>query len=292
MFNRKSLLLALSIVVTTTLGFANESRDKNIERQNRTLGRFSRGAAPSREGLPSPGDLPDPTENLENAYTTTTLIELAIDQAQVLSLGDRIRHYEKMAEQIVAKSAQRSNEETVRMTLNRAVDVVNSILNVMGQNPSLIAQWTANFYEENFKLAKMFANNPSTLMQKGSLNSSFTYHVISIAEFGRIYSTLLWRFSTSLTSATSKAIMLMKLVGFLTYDVNLDLARDNESLKEVLADLVHLQEQNANYQKILDQLDANTEPTTVNLLRSDVYYILQKLPARLQKAGIASLGPK
>ncbi len=290
---KQLLFLSLTLYFLTPIAWANDSsRDQAIERHNRTLSRFSRGAAPTREGLPSPGDLPDPSENIEAAYTTATLIDLALDRTQVLPLGERISHFEKMASDIVSKSASRPNEEVVRMTLNRSVDVVNAILAVMGQNPSLIAQWTTNFYEENFKLAKMFANNPSQLQQRGSASFSGYMTSLSIAEYGRIYSSLLWRFSTSLTSQTSKAIMLMKLVGYLGYDINLDLARDSDSLKEVLADIVNLQQHNANFQRILNQLDENTEPTTVSLLRSDVYYILQKLPERLARAGIRSLGTK
>lgn len=287
------LFISITLVFFSHLVIAADSpRDEAIKRQNRTLSRFSRGAAPTREGLPSPGDLPDPTENIESAYSTATLIDLALDHAQVLSLGERIVHFEKMAAEIVNKSATRPNEEVVRMTLNRSVDVVNAVLNVMGQNPSLIAQWTSNFYEENFKLAKMFANNPTPLQQRGESVFSSYVACLSIAEYGRIYSTLLWRFSTSLTSQTSKAIMLMKLVGYLGYDINLDLARDSDSLKEVLADIVNLQQKNANYQRILNQLDENIEPTTVSSLRSDVYYILQKLPERLARAGIRSLATK
>lgn len=288
---RRIILFSILLISTGHQSLATESsRSELLQRQERILSRFSPNRShATREGLPTPGDLPDPSENIATAYSTATLIEMAIDQAQVLPLGSRIPHYRQMAINIVEKSSTRPNEEIIRMTLNRANDVIDAILPVMGQNPSLVAQWTANFYEENLKLAKMFANN-GTRFQRGFSSSIGSSSQASIAEYGRIYSTLLWRFSTSLTSQTSKAILLMKLISYLGYDVNLDPARDSNSLKEVLADVVRLQQTNTNYQRILGEIDHNVEPTTVNLLRSDIYYILQKLPARLNQAGIQSLG--
>jgi hypothetical protein len=269
-----------------------EKEKTGLSRQEKILLGFAMGSSPSQAGIPQPEDQVVSGDDITAAYSTSSLLDEAIDKAQTLPVGERISHFETMALEIVQLSEKqnRPDEELIRITLNRAVDVIQGILPVMGTNNELIAQLVANIYQEHFNLAKMFANSPRQLSYRGKFSASNPYSGFSIAEFGRIYSTLLWRFSASLTSKASKAIMMMKLVGYLGYDVNLDQNRENQSLQEVLADVIRLQSQNANYQKILNDLESDIEPSTVNQLRSDVTFILHKLPARLQQAGIRSLG--
>ena len=108
--------------------FINLAHGHNeIKNQKRVLSKFSIGQAQTQEGLPSEDDTITIIQNADSAYTTLTLLDMAMDQAQVLPIGEKISHFESMAKLIVTKSAGRVNEEVVRMTLNRSVDVVNSL---------------------------------------------------------------------------------------------------------------------------------------------------------------------
>lgn len=218
---------------------------------------------------------PSGTSNYSAEYTTPSLLEEALDKALTLPLGERISHFENMAKEIVriSNSQKRLNEELLRYTLNRSVDVATEILPVMGLNTEYVASNIANLYQQHFFMAKMFVNGGATP-----------------ADYGRIYSTLLWRFSAGLTSKAGKAIMLTKALAYLKYDIEKDPLASERSLKEVIADINRLQTENKNYQRIQSDLNNGTEPETVNQLKSDVTFILHKLPGRLQQAGIRPIG--
>jgi hypothetical protein len=208
-------------------------------------------------------------------YTTPSLLTETLDKALTLPVGERIAHFELMSREIVriSKQQNRANEEFVRITLNRGVDVAQAILPIMGVNTQYIAGILANFYQKHFDLAKSMLNaKPAS------------------AEFGRIYSTLLWRFSAGLTSKAAKAIMLSKVLAFLSYDIKADPNRERASLKEVVADINRLRFENPNYQKVHQDLNNDVDPETINQLKSDVTFILHKLPGRLQNAGISPFG--
>jgi hypothetical protein len=243
----------------------------------------------SPEGLPSRNDRPDPRDVVESAYTTSTLIERAIATAQTRGIGERIQVYENFAGRILRRSGQRTADILVRLTLNRSVDVIRTVIGTAGANPEFVALWVANFYHETFRLAAMLANNPGVATHQGNVNVANFLQRVSLAEFSRIYSRLLFSASTSLTSDSSKAILLMKLIGFVGFDCNNDLRR--RSLAEVIADIYTLQNDEPAYQNVVQSLLRGQEPSSRDLasLRSQVYEILSTLPERLSRAGVQTL---
>lgn len=267
------------------------NRLRNSQHVERVLAALRLTPPPSTEGIPQTGELPDPGDVIQRAYTTASLIQKSIDQAATLPLGQRISFFEEAAARIIRKSAHQPTEQLIRITLNRSVDIANQVLPIAGNNPELIAQWLANFYLESFKLAAMWANNPCLLQSELGLASVSKYLThVSLAEFGRVYSTLLWRATANMTSDSSKAVMLIKLLGYLGWDFNLDLRRRESGIAEVVADVYEMQNEDPNYQNIVMSLENGNEPSSTDLalLRRKIYTILQSLPGRLARAHIES----
>ena len=314
-FSKTARLAAIIVAAALPIpSFANPAIIQSIQRQQLPLGaikdlgevtRAVQKAAPtdfsvfqqlrlgpplSGEGIPVPNDQPDVRDLVESAYSTPKLIEKALKDAQGKGIGQRIRTYENYAGRILRRSGQKTTEILVRLTLNRSVDVMQTVLPIAGNNPDAIALWAANFYEESFNLAAMLANNPAVASYTGDVTDVAQFlQNVSLAEFGRIYSSLLFRFTASLSSDSSKAVMLMKLVGYLGWDCNNDLRR--REVKEVIADIYSMQHDPGPYQGAVETIARGLEPRRGDLanLRNDVFELLKTLPQRFQEAGIPVL---
>lgn len=248
-----------------------------------------------KEGIPESHVIPDPKPLISEAYTTATLLQRAIEEAQSLPTdGAKIQHFEMMAKRIVVRSGSNPWEQAIRMAMNRSMDVMNAVLPHAGNNSEFVASWGAQFYEENFELAIALLNNPATLDSRDGANRASRDQKgghLSIAEFGRIYSQLLLRASASLTSGSLKAVLRMKMISFLGWDINQDLRRQDPNLKEILADISALQTEDQDYAAVLHCLTQRQEPDPQNLtqLISKTARILDRVVPAFRAAGIAML---
>ncbi len=251
-------------------------------------------AAISSEGLPSAYDNKpiDSDELINSAYSSPELITKALDERVDYAMGERLDHFERQSIRIINVSANRKNEEFMRIALNRGVDLVHHILPSYGKNTDEAARHLANFYKQNFEFAASMANNSASMesILSGQIEMSTYTKTRSIAEFGRMYSNLLWRYSDGLSSQSSKAILLMRLIGYLGWDLNMDLKRNSKPIAKLIADVYELQHSKT-YADILKSLKANKEPAApaVSNLRYKVYKILEEVPARLREANVAPI---
>lgn len=281
------------------------SMPKYFSEERKVLLGLSKWSPPTQEGIPGTHALPDPKELVKTAYTPARMIERALENVSTLPMGERVLAFETWSKRIIERSGANPAEQAVRITLNRAVDISNGIIKVLVHDKSvsegksvgevasrvyeLAASYLVNFYVANFQLALSYANNPCILTAQGLTDVSESLSQVSLAEFGRVYSTLLFRFSNSLAmSDTAKAIMLIKLTGYLGWDFNLDLRRREDGLKEILADIYLLQTEDPTYDNILSGLKNRIPPTQSALaqLRSKINLILIRVPDALKSAGI------
>lgn len=248
---------------------------------------------PSSEGIPS---VVSPNQQsgydvMRDAYSSVDLIERALRERQTMPIGERLRFMTEQAGNIIAVSGERPTEILLRLTLNRSVDVFNHIRPIAGRNTESVARYLANFYRENFELAASFGNNKIGVDSRLTLpveytTADFLKH-LSIAEYGRMYASLLWRYSADLTSDSAKAVLLMRLVNYLGWDCNADLRRRERPIAQTIADIYELQHGHL-YNNLLRTLAAGYEPSSSDLaqFRRRVYTILERLPSRFQEAGI------
>ena len=226
---------------------------------------------------------------LESAYSTSTLLTKSLDESRTLPLGQRIQYFRQAAVRIVQKSGNDPLEEAVRMTLKRSVEISDSAIKIAGENPQVIAQWSANFYKTAFELAVAFANNPCVILTKNSPANMGNYlRQTSIAQYGYYFATLLWRNQANLTSDASKAFIMIKMIGYLGKDFNEDVRRRENPYKETIADIYQLQNQDMNYKNILRAFANDESPAAsdVSAFRVKEYKAWSSLPAKLTSAGL------
>ncbi|HWU43072.1 MAG TPA: hypothetical protein VN132_06530 [Bdellovibrio sp.] len=236
---------------------------------------------------------PDVTDVLDTAYSTSTLLTKALEESRELPLGERIKFFRESVASILKKSGKDPLEEPVRLTLTRARDMMDSAIKIAGENPELIAQWSANFYKTAFELAVGFANNPTVILTKDSSAETANYlKKTSIAQFGYYFSTMLWRYQANLTSDSSKAYILVRMLGYLGQDFNNDLRRRENNFKEILADIYKIQSRDVAYSKIIHSFSLEEAPQSpdVAALRVKVYRVWSGIPAKLSATGLPTLG--
>lgn len=245
------------------------------------------GIVNPHEGIPQAGDNgPGTSELLDNAYPSVELIKRAIKKREYMAIGQRIPYMEHEAKHICVASHNRTDEMLMRYVLNRAVDTVSFILPVYGRNTDEVARALSNFYLESFQLAAGYASNRVGLVADVSLGAEYDsaeyLKKISMAEFGRTYAVLLWRYSQSLSSTSSKAILLMRLLTYMGWDMNMDLKRREPGIKMTIYDIYELQ-QSPQYNNILAALQAGYEPRNADVayLRMGIDDIFVELPGRL-----------
>jgi len=244
-----------------------------------------------------PGE-PDAKELIDSAYTTATLLTRALEQSTSIPLGQRIIFFRKSISAIIEKSGQNPTEEPVRLTLQRAQEVIDPALQIASEDPQQnqdsIAQWGANFYKNSFELAVAFVNNPSVIVTKDNESKVVNYYKrTSIAQFGYYFSTLLWRDQSNLTSDSSKAYILVKMLGYLGQDFNNDLRRNQGPFKETMADIYQIQANDVNYSNIIHSFSLEERPNAKDVtgLRVKVYKVWSAVPAKLGAVGLPTDNP-
>ena len=147
-------------------------------------------------------------------YSTATVISKALEDSQMLPMGEKIEHFEKAVKKVLATSGTRRHEIVARMTLNRAVDTMNTVLPIAGNNPEEVARFAANFYTEAFKLALSFTQNQFHLQSIITLDEFYKNNLYNI-DYGRMMATLMYRFSMNANlSDSAKSVMLIKSLGY------------------------------------------------------------------------------
>ncbi|MNT82123.1 hypothetical protein D3C72_2218070 [compost metagenome] len=83
-------------------------------------------------------------------------------------------------------------------------------------------------------------------------------------------------------------MILVKLVGFLGQDLNNDLRRRTDGLREAIADIYDIQNNNASYRRIVAAFSANQQPNAsdVTALRVKVYKVWSQMAPRLNSSGV------
>lgn len=252
----------------------------------------------TNEGIPGVGgslDGDDISGIIQNAYSAAELVGNALRERERFPIGQRILFLQDEAKNIILASNNRPTEMLLRITLNRYVDTLSHVLPSMGRNTEMVAQQLANFGRENFERAAAFGNNRIGMESRLSIpqgkdsNVTSFLRKVSVADFGRIYASLMFRYSTGLSSDSAKAIMLMRLTNYLGWDFNNDLRRRERPLAQTLADIYKIQHGRL-YKQILNTIASGVEPSQADVaaLRSDVFELLQKLPSRLKEVGIYS----
>jgi hypothetical protein len=176
------------------------------------------------------------------------------------------------------------------MTLNRCLDVMAHTLPIAGRNSDGVAQWAANFYVSCFHLAAGLGNQNyvlTALQESPAETLSDRMLELSIAAFGLQYARFLWDSADSLTSASSKAVLLSRILAYLGWDLNADHKRREKGLAQSLLDIYEAQH-SPSYNRILESIERQEEPRSSDLarLRSDVNGILAALPGRLIQSGV------
>lgn len=239
-------------------------------RSEQVLRKLSLGIPPSREGIPGSEAEPDPSDLIQSGYPTSVLIRRTIEQAERKSLGAQIMFYEQQAARIIQNSGELANEEATRLVLNRSIDIVQNIIKWAGLNSEMVAQFAAQFYLQSYHVALAYLNNPP----------SYVDDVFPRAKVGIYFSRVIFSNHGALITDSAKAIMLVKLLGYLGQDLNSDLRRRNNEYRYALLDILNLQKDDEQYQNILNSLAAKQEPRSSDLagLRSQVSRILMSLP--------------
>jgi len=220
---------------------------------------------------------------IEGAYTAVDLIKEVLEESMEYRMGERIPFLLERIPEIIQSSGDRSGEMLLRFTLYRCQDLMGQLLSISGYNYEEIGRWASNFIKEHLKLAAGLGNNNfaiTSIFYQETPNPKV--QIIHTAEYGRIYSQVLWDFSTGLTSNASKAVMLMKLLNFLGRDLNNDLRRRETPIAQSIRDVFRAQH-GPEYQRVLQQLKLGLNPTDSMLaaLRSKVERVRMNLNQRL-----------
>ncbi len=248
---------------------------------------LSRGTTPSQEGIPqSQFTIEDLNQLKESISTVELLIDTLKDSKLQPSYEDKRKFYEAKSFSIVKLTEKRQHEELIRMILNRSADVANAIIQYIHPSPVIRDRILVRFYEENFKFA----------IQLAQASENLNYRQISLAEFGRMYNRILWRFSANASfSPTAEALLLLKSVGYLGYDLNYDSHKSEKPLQAMLAKVVELQLVDPSYQNVLKFLESNTvleddqsigQVNPLPKLRFKIYNLLKELPRHLLESGV------
>ncbi len=271
-------------------------------------GGWMRPSPPSMEGIPV-GNIPSyvPDNFAVGAYEGPEIVKLlakAEDECGDEPMGARITCYEQYITTILTVSGQLDDQLLLRLTLNRAVDVVHHVMPFAGYNSDAIAQLIVNFYETMFNEAIAFTNNKAALCSNLDDDYSVdkktkTLHMdemdtselkVSVAEFGRIFAEQMYRIAQSSNlSESAKAVLLMRATGYLGWDLASDLRWREPAIRQVMIDVYNLQA-SREYKVMLAAMKAGHEPESKTLKQYQYRFwkIKQELGPQLQRAGVAA----
>jgi hypothetical protein len=242
----------------------------------------------SNEGI---GQITLPRNPAPMVYSIGTLIRKARKEAVNPAMGQKILHYDAAVKSVMRSSISKDGERTARMTLNRAFDVVNLILDKTNA-PERHALYLANFYESAFELAESQVNSDISIFKRVSQESveAMNYRNLYIGDFGVRFALFMEQFMNSMDPTnTHRAVITIATLGYLAWDLNLDArAIDNrtEAMSSLLLDIYNLQHEDYEMQSIKAALANNREPNLAAVRRVawKVSQIIKDAPAVLQAA--------
>jgi hypothetical protein len=204
------------------------------------------------------------------------------------SLGQRIVYFREKSREIIRVSGTRIDEQLLRITVNRGVDIIDNMLAISGQNSDEISRWAANFYKANFKLAAMYYNSKFTLESASkpehSVEALIQSRQMAPAAFGYHFATYVLSFSTNFTTPSAKAVMMIQALNYLGYDLSHDLRSSEREVAMSIEDVAKLQngrlvESVLNSLRLGEPVDNQVERD----LRGQVHNAMEKLRARLER---------
>lgn len=267
-------------------------------------GGWFRPNPPSDDGIPI-GNIPRHVsdEFPNGAYQGKRIVQLilkSIDKCRDEKVGQRIVCYEGKIGTIIAVSGERIDQRLLRFTLNRAVDVVHHFLPFAGRNSDAIADLTVNFYENMLYLGaafinndKQFCSNLDSLYQVTTQDTAQMILDIQVADFGRIFLDQLYDLSrNSNLSQRARAVVLMRALGYLGWDLASDLKFREPAVAEAMIDVYELQA-SPTYERLLASITNDKEPVIadVNAFKNQIFKIKSALPKQLQDAGVIKKDP-
>lgn len=246
-------------------------------------------APPGQEGIEH-SELPQkPVPTLSR---TSFVIENTLSAVKGLPMGGKIQKFESAIADVIKASGQNPVELTARITLNRAMDLMQTVMPIAGVpttndaegSEDEVARFAANFYTEAFTLSLAYSNNKYTLGSILSFNEIYENTMFQ-ANYGFTLANLIFRFSQNAGIDTSaKAVMLIKAIGYLGWDIMADVRHFRvDGFREILVEIYKLQKEDPDMKSILESLNAGFKPNESNIkrLRGKVFGLLQKMPRAL-----------
>ena len=150
----------------------------------------------------------------------------------------------------------------------------------------------ANFYLKSFELALAYSNNPRALCRERSKYSDQWQSgipLISIAEVGYYYQTLLLRSQSGLISDSTKGVILLTMLKYMHSDLSNDLRRREEGINQILNKIEEIWASSQSYKGVEKSLLSGYEPqqNELNALRGQVYNLWTRLPEALRSSGLS-----
>lgn len=251
------------------------------------------GSYINMDGIPETFTQGSSPDLLYRGYTSIEMIKTTLEEARFEAGSNRLRFLIDQIDEITKISSQKPNEVLTRIVLNRARDIVNHTLPIVGHNTEFIISFYNRFLIESYNMAAMYVNNQVGLESyltdsNDSENADPSKLVnfiqnVSMATFTYQYAKMLLKYTESLSTDSSKAIMLARLVSYIVWDLNLDLDRRDEGISMTLTD-IHLLQRKGVYKRPLMAIAHDSEPTQAQVarLRSEVNKILDRMPRRIE----------
>lgn len=174
-----------------------------------------------------------------------TLKEVHRDQ----DLGPRIPLFEMRALQIIDASKKRgylNGEFLMRLTLARCVDLAHHVIPTGSNNANGLAVIVGGMYEECFSFAWSLANTNQILksLAVGGVPTGVAYELqaneLPQAIYGQLFASMMIKYSRQLgLSDSAKSFFIMRLVGYLGWDLNSDYMR--RTFRPVIVRIANLQ---------------------------------------------------
>lgn len=244
---------------------------------SKVLGRLRLSPPPGLEGV-IPLELPSGA--VEYSGSTKRQLDNILTKASEMALGERLDYFEKAAAEVLRFSGTNQNEAVLRMTVNRAVEIVNTIIGSIGRNTSEDARMLVNFYTGAFEMARKYAGGAQPLIAEGaSRDNKCGVTPVLIGDYGVEFATMVFRKSSIPTiSQSAKSILLIYTAAYLGHDIFRDLrTRLQIDFQDIMADIIDLQQKNQNMANVLNSLESE-EPSRADSekVRLSVFKILEK----------------
>lgn len=250
------------------------------------------------EGVPSHFTTGVHPDSYYGAYSTREYIITSLEELQYMNSSERLQYFvgDELGggaiEELLAISGSKSDEVLARVVINRAKDLFDYTLPLVGHNIDYIRSFYNRFFIQSFELALSYLQNGTgldSLLTSSSHRNNPTDFIsrLNMAEFTLEYAQFVFSTSQQLTSNASQAILLARLTSYIVWDLNTDLRRRAPQIQQSLADISRLQRRRT-YRGPLMAIDNNVEPTSAQVaqLRSNVDRVVSTLRRRLEEMGL------